>query len=231
MEGSRNVVKENGNDWQARPSNMASADPAQLIIELRQEQRRLETEIAAVMKTTLPDAERLRALVNSITEEEYNEFKSFAGPVNDQAELALGGACRIFGFNGVEKHQWEESGEHEETARKLVYFPVFKNKFTLQQLKENMLTYDCENTAQHIIKELSDLMDNEDYTLEKMSDISPVCEALCAWGIWVKKTYRASWAVRPLRFELKTVLGKICAVKNKSFVQYFLSREQVHSCK
>ena len=210
---------------------MASADPAQLIIELREEQRRLEAEIEAGIKTTLPYTERLHAIVNSITEEEYNEFKSFPGPVNDQAELAVEGACRIFGFSGVEKHRWEESEENEETAHKLLYFSAFKNKFTLQELKENMLTYDCENTAKHVIEELSDLMQNEDYTPEKMSDISPICEALCAWGIWVQKSYRAAWIVRPLRFELKTVFGKIDAVKDKSFVEYFLSREQVHACK
>lgn len=153
-----------------------------------------ETLLAQANPMLLEAVESLKLLKAS----DFNEVNGYK-VYTDGVKLSLTGMCILLGIAPIMKAVNPQMPEKKEPDY------VGPSKESLSQgnkLLDRLTNYDKEHIADPVIRKLTPLIKNEDFTAEKIRNASKACAALCMWVHSMYKYHFVLKEVQPLRDKL-----------------------------
>jgi dynein heavy chain len=157
----------------------------------------------ADLDKALPALDAATKCLKELQKNDIVEVKSNKNPT-PPVKLTLQGVCIMFGVKPIKENNPDGAGKIDNWYKACQ--PLLANP---QAFLDSLMNFDKDNIPEKVIKTVQSLVDNPDFTPEKIKKASNACTAICTWVLAMHTYYFIARDVEPKRQKLAAAQAEL----------------------
>ena len=167
------------------------------------EVKEIADDAQADLDKALPALDNAVKCLKELQKGDIVEVKSMGKPPAG-VKLVLHGVCIMFGVKAVKENN-PDGGKKIDNWHKAAQ-PMLANP---QKFMDSLIDFDKDSIPESVIDKIQPLINNEDFTPEKISTVSKACTAVCTWVHAMNTYYFIARDVEPKRQKLASAQAEL----------------------